>query len=104
MFSDASILTSSPPPFCAGGITCAASGTEVVCQPNSAIITSGGGFSNVAPMPSWQSQQVTSYLTGGALLPPSADFNSSGRSYPDISALAHNYMIVEQGYTTSVDG
>merc|ERR1712054_718200 len=66
--------------------------------------TSGGGFSNVAARPSWQSTQVQNYLNTATLLPPSTEFNSSGRAYPDITALAHHFMIVERGESLAVDG
>merc|ERR1712054_296716 len=66
--------------------------------------TSGGGFSNVAARPSWQSTQVQNYLNTATLLPPSTEFNSSGRAYPDITALAHHFMIVERGESVAVDG
>ena len=54
------------------------------------LITSGGGFSNVAPQPAWQTAAVAGYLASGALLPPAGDYNASGRAYPDVSALGHN--------------
>jgi len=105
MYNTANTLSSPLPPFCSENrITCAGTGYEVVCQVPDALITSGGGFSNVAAMPSWQSNQVQNYLNTAALLPPSTEFNSSGRAYPDITALAHHFMIVERGESLAVDG
>jgi len=105
MFKTANTLAPPLPPFCAESrITCAGSGYEIVSQPPESLITSGGGFSNYAPTPSYQSAQVQAYLSSQALLPPSSDFNSSGRAYPDITALAHHFMIVDRGETTAVDG
>lgn len=105
MYSTAQTLSAPLPPFCTENrVTCAGSGNEVVSQVPDAFITSGGGFSNVAPTPSWQSSQVQSYLHSGALLPPVTEFNSSGRAYPDITALAHHFMIVESGQSLAVDG
>ena len=43
-------LTGNLPPFCEKtGVTCAGSGTEVVCSVPTALITSGGGFSSFLP-------------------------------------------------------
>ena len=78
---------------------------EVVCQSDKGgIITSGGGFSMVYPTPSWQRDHVQRYLqdigtgesgTGG--VPgrgaPIPGFHTGGRGYPDVSALAFNYVI-----------
>ena len=79
-------------PFCqkptAGLPACATGGDEITCSTaTGALISSGGGFSNVAPTPAWQSTAVSGYLASGAKLPPAGDFNSTGRGYPDVSAL-----------------
>ena len=42
--------------------------------------TSGGGFSNVSPRPSFQADVVNEYLKKTELLPPSYMFNSTGRA------------------------
>jgi hypothetical protein len=66
---------------------------------------SGGGFSNVAPTPAWQSASVKAFLAAGGVLPPSAtDYNATGRAYPDVSALGHNYPILAAGQWVAVDG
>jgi len=84
---------------------CAASGDEVVASPaTGALIASGGGFSNVAAQPTWQADAVKAYLASGALLPPAADFNSTSRGYPDVSALGHNVLIYQGGQPLPVDG
>ncbi|KAJ6789749.1 hypothetical protein PWT90_05749 [Aphanocladium album] len=56
--------------------------------------SSGGGFSNVFRMPSYQSQLVNSYISSS--LDPSLDgmFNKSGRAFPDVSLLSTNYIEV----------
>ena len=80
MFSTAQPLSAPLPPFCSENlVTCAGSGVEVISQVPDALITSGGGFSNVAATASWQLKQVQDYLNSGALIPPTSDFNSSGR-------------------------
>ena len=105
MFSSASVLPSPLPYFCQKErVTCAGSGVEVVSQVPEALITGGGGFSDVAPTPAWQAAQVKTYLSTSPLIPPSSDFNAAGRAYPDITALAHHYMIVEKGFSSAVDG
>eukprot|EP01132_Coremiostelium_polycephalum_P003184 gene3184-3988_t len=83
---------------------CATSTTEVVCTYPEALITSGGGFSNYSPMPSWQSSVVNTYLKSGVVLPSSNFFNSSNRGFPDISALGHNYYVYYNGKGIKVDG
>ncbi|TKS86615.1 Tripeptidyl-peptidase 1 [Collichthys lucidus] len=56
---------------------------------------SGGGFSNVFKMPDYQVSAVNAYLkTVAATLPPQSYYNTSGRAYPDMAALSHNYWVV----------
>ncbi|XP_041873991.1 tripeptidyl-peptidase 1 isoform X3 [Corvus hawaiiensis] len=55
---------------------------------------SGGGFSNVFPMPEYQAAAVGHFLHSASKLPPSSYFNSSGRAYPDLAALSDNYWVV----------
>lgn len=89
----------------AGLPTCATGGTEIGCSvATGALIVSGGGFSNVAPQPTWQAAAVKAYLASGATLPPTGDFNATGRGYPDVSALGHNYIIYLGGQPLQVDG
>ncbi|KAI0833697.1 subtilisin-like protein [Trametes gibbosa] len=72
-----------------------------VTEPESAceqVIYSGGGFSNVFAMPSYQKTAVHNYLT--KYPPPYAAgmYNTSGsRAYPDISANGANYAVAVQG-------
>ncbi|PSS03203.1 Pro-kumamolisin [Coniella lustricola] len=69
---------------------------ETACQE---VIFSGGGFSNVFAIPSYQKKAVSTFMTDHA--PPyGADrFNNSGkvRAFPDVSANGANYV-------TAVDG
>ncbi|XP_015708022.1 tripeptidyl-peptidase 1 [Coturnix japonica] len=55
---------------------------------------SGGGFSNVFPMPDYQADAVRSFLRSAPKLPPGSYYNSSGRAYPDLAALSDNYWVV----------
>jgi tripeptidyl-peptidase-1 len=92
-------------PICSGQAACAATGTEVAVSFDVASFTSGGGFSWYAPMPSWQKAAVSSYLTTqSANLPPSSYFNASGRAFPDIAAIGHNFLITVGGSVEPVGG
>ncbi|XP_053564829.1 tripeptidyl-peptidase 1 [Bombina bombina] len=55
---------------------------------------SGGGFSNVFPMPDYQVSAVSRYLQSSVKLPPNSYYNRSGRAYPDVAALSDNYWVV----------
>jgi len=70
------------------------------------LITSGGGFSTVWPAPSWQTKAVQSYLSNNATgaLPPTSAFASTGRGYPDVALLGHNYKVTIQGQEQIVSG
>lgn len=48
----------------------------------------GGGFSNTFATPDYQASAVSAYFSSGVSLPPSEDYNKTGRGYPDVSALA----------------
>jgi tripeptidyl-peptidase-1 len=67
---------------------------------------SGGGFSNVFALPSYQSAVVTNYLTKYPPHYPSHIYNNSGtsRAYPDVSALGLNLATVYLGNTYGVGG
>lgn len=56
-----------------------------------------GGFSNYFPVPSYQSSQVSSYISSlGSTY--AGLYNTSGRGFPDVSAVGVNYTLVwEQG-------
>jgi tripeptidyl-peptidase I len=89
MLVDVSPLSQDSPPFCQTQV-CAGAGQEVVCSTQTgALITSGGGFSNDAPRPSYQDAAVKAWLAGDGLRPPRSDWNANGRAYPDISTLGH---------------
>jgi len=64
--------------------------TKSTIGAESAWSCGGGGFSDAFPLPSWQADAVNNYLavsSAAGTLPESDKFNSSGRGYPDISAL-----------------
>ena len=71
----------------------AVGGTDFVTKgaigPEKVWSAGGGGFSNTFPIPQYQATAVAGYMksAGTALLPPAAKWNSTGRAYPDVSAL-----------------
>lgn len=80
---------------------------EVACQGDKkGIITTGGGFSALYGRPTWQADVVDTYLNDvrGTDKEPFAGFPVNGRGYPDISLLAHNYVITIGGNFTAVSG
>ncbi|MCJ1352337.1 MAG: hypothetical protein MMC33_002321 [Icmadophila ericetorum] len=80
-----------------------------ITQPEEAcetVIYSGGGFSNVFPMPSYQSAAVKEYFA--KYKPPytSQQYNNSEvtRGFPDVSANGANYVIAIDGSFSLVFG
>jgi tripeptidyl-peptidase-1 len=78
---------------------------------------SGGGFSNICPIPSYQSKAVSTYLTqhtpsykaysGNNNQNIGADggiYNNGGRGYPDVSAVGDNIVIFNAGLPTLIGG
>lgn len=85
-------------------------GEMAVAQPNAKNpyldYYSGGGFSNVFELPSYQADAVTGFLTN--YTPPynSSVYNNTGtsRAYPDISALSLKLATVWLGEALGVGG
>ena len=78
---------------------------------------SGGGFSNIYPIPDYQAEAVSNYLTNYNPGYPSYSstnndsfganggiYNSNGRAYPDVSAIGDNVVIFNQGEPTLIGG
>lgn len=73
---------------------------------------SGGGFSNIYGTPAYQQAAVNTYLNDHK--PPYANYsgpttgngvyNSSGRGYPDVSAVGDNVVIFNAGAPTLIGG
>ena len=78
---------------------------------------SGGGFSNIYPIPPYRSKAVSTYLTQHT--PPykaysgnnnqnigagSGIYNNAGRGYPDVSAVGDNIVIFSAGLPTLIGG
>ena len=68
-------------------LTCSTMGEISASTATGARITSGGGFSNVFPMPSYQVDVVGKYVNSSSVSSiPSSYYNANGRAYPDIAA------------------
>lgn len=76
---------------------------EQACE---TVIYSGGGFSNVFPLPSYQSAAVKGWFQNHPPPYSAALFNNSQatRGFPDISANGANFIIVVQGVSSLVFG
>jgi len=79
-------------------------GEIAVSADNGMDWTTGGGFSNSVPRPSWQAAAVNGYLNQTAILPPASMFNASNRAYPDVSATGHNLLLILRDQMDIGDG
>lgn len=72
----------------------------------SEVIRSGGGFSNVFPVPEYQREAVKAYLKDSPPPYTASQFNNTGttRGYPDISANGVNYLVAVEGVFTKIFG
>ena len=61
----------------------------------------GSGFSDFFAMPDYQKAAVAAYLNE---YPDTSKFNRSGRAYPDVSAFATDFVIIDDGASVPVDG
>ena len=72
------------------------------------VTTTGGGFSLVFPMPSYQTSVVNNYLakcnTNTCKLPASSQFNANNRAYPDVAAFGGYFGIVVNGQESVLTG
>lgn len=74
--------------------------------------TSGGGFSNVFPAPSYQQKAISTYFDHRhegahiASLQKNGFFNTTriGRGFPDVSTLASTYLVYIEGVLETVYG
>lgn len=55
---------------------------------------SGGGFSNLFPVPTWQQNDTSAYIDNFVPDEYNGLYNKSGRAYPDIAMLGRNINIV----------
>jgi len=80
-----------------------------VFQPEEAcetVIFSGGGFSNVFPLPDYQAKAVKTFFAENPPPYTSAQYNNSQqtRGFPDISANGANYVVAVDGKFSQVYG
>jgi subtilase family serine protease len=60
--------------------------------------TTGGGFSEISSMPSYQAAFVQQYLrTPNLFIPPTQFFNAANRGYPDFSAVGSRLLTINGG-------
>ncbi|KZP29429.1 family S53 protease [Athelia psychrophila] len=87
-----------------GGTQLESAGTKEKAATFGGDGSSGGGFSNYFPTPAYQSAEVSAYLkTLGSTY--SGRYNSSGRGFPDVSALGVNCTVESYpGYTRLENG
>lgn len=64
--------------------------------PESGSLLSSGGFSGIFPQPSYQSTAVASYISATGL-ENAVPFETTGRAYPDVSALGEEFAFVFDG-------
>eukprot|EP01102_Stenamoeba_stenopodia_P021121 TRINITY_DN842_c0_g2_i1.p1 TRINITY_DN842_c0_g2~~TRINITY_DN842_c0_g2_i1.p1 ORF type:complete len:732 (-),score=205.93 TRINITY_DN842_c0_g2_i1:92-2287(-) len=68
-----------------------------------AIITGGGGFSNIEAMPAYQQTAVQAWISQYGNTIPTGYFNPSGRAYPDITLVGHNFLIFSSNNTNDAN-
>ncbi|KAJ6578520.1 family S53 protease-like protein [Mycena capillaripes] len=78
-------------------------GATVNFAPETAESFSSGGFSNVFPMPTYQSASVAAYLATQPSDFPGI-FNASGRGFPDVAFQGGPYAVMIQDVTTPIEG
>ncbi|RLN49149.1 hypothetical protein BBJ29_005390 [Phytophthora kernoviae] len=69
-----------------------------------ALITSGGGFSEIYDMPSYQRKAVMPYLDFANTSGLSPFFRTTGRALPDVAAVGHAFPVVINGVVGATDG
>jgi len=76
-------------------------------NPERAASLSSGGFSNYwdrAQLAPYQVSAADQYIKNTPNLPAASKWNHTGAGFPDISAQAENFIIVIDGFSTSVAG
>jgi tripeptidyl-peptidase-1 len=80
-----------------------ATNPEEACE---TVIYSGGGFSNVFAMPSYQSSAISTYFSSHKPSYTATQYNNSQtvRGFPDVSANGANYVVAVDGSLSLVYG
>jgi tripeptidyl-peptidase I len=72
---------------------------------NGNIVSSGGGFSNVFGVPTYQREAVSGFLAKSDIFDNTTlKVSTNGRGVPDISALSRNYVTQINGNLETVHG
>ncbi|KAK1929854.1 Tripeptidyl-peptidase 1 [Phytophthora citrophthora] len=69
-----------------------------------ALITSGGGFSDIFDMPDYQRNAVSPYLDFARSSGFAQLFRNTGRAMPDVAAVGHAFPVVVNGEVGATDG
>jgi len=78
---------------------------EIACTSSTGGgITTGGGFSTVFSSPSYQTTAVANYFATAPNMPPNSSFVPTGRGYPDVAMMGHNYIISVGGNFSAGSG
>jgi len=79
----------------------AVGGTTTLSAGEKCAGLSSGGFSDRWPRPDWQKDAVEKFLSTSTHLPDKSRYNQTGRGFPDVSALATGFTVVNNGATMS---
>eukprot|EP01059_Diplonema_ambulator_P002284 TRINITY_DN1193_c1_g1_i1.p2 TRINITY_DN1193_c1_g1~~TRINITY_DN1193_c1_g1_i1.p2 ORF type:complete len:193 (-),score=23.52 TRINITY_DN1193_c1_g1_i1:502-1080(-) len=99
-------LTFRTPRSCATLVgPCVGKGTDEAVSLNGSMYSSGGGFSGLYDLLTWQADVVKAYLASGVKLPPSEMWHAQG-GVPDVAAVGGQNLVVtdrvvQQGGGTS---
>ncbi|RFU26803.1 hypothetical protein B7463_g9528, partial [Scytalidium lignicola] len=79
---------------------------NTVYDPETSYGGSGGGFSNIFPMPDYQSEAVLNWFKNNPTNYPPGTFNDSrqARGIPDMAANAWQILVVSSGYAGTLGG
>jgi tripeptidyl-peptidase-1 len=78
----------------------AVGGSEGSSVPETAAGLSSGGFSYRYKQPSWQAAAVQAYIKSAPSgIPAAAKYDGTGRAFPDVSAQAVGFTVVNNGMT-----
>ena len=102
-FSRGGTETAPQSPYCATHGCAAVPSPEATTTFPATGWTAGGGFSAISPRPQFQAGAVEAFLAVSAGKVPPV-FARSGRGYPDVSLIAHNFAVVVGGSFLDVDG
>jgi len=89
-----------------GGTTLASTTSLTAGEIASTSYASGGGFSNVFTVPSYQSSAIQSFMSEHKPSFTAAQFNNTAktRGYPDVSAVSQNFYTITNGVESVLDG